>query len=83
MNGRLRTIVLGLTAAAFFGLPAVTSVGLQAQEASARFRVFVPDLKPLDDSRKNFGEDVAEELRDLINNLATHQPVEDIRLRGR
>ena len=81
MNGRLRTTVLGLTAAAFFGLPAVSSVGLQAQEASARFRVFVPDLKPQDDSRKNFGEDVAEELRDLINDLATHQPVGDREVR--
>ena len=34
MNGRLRTTVLGLTAAAFFGLPAVSSVGLQAQEGA-------------------------------------------------
>ena len=81
MNGRLRTTVLGLTAVAFFGLPAVSSVGLQAQEASARFRVFVPDLKPQNGARKNFGEDVAEELRDLINDLATHQPVGDREVR--
>ncbi len=48
---------------------------LQAQDG-ARFRVLVPDLFPLDDD-KGFGQRVADELRDLINELPTHQPIDE------
>lgn len=44
------------------------------QELS-RFRVLVPDLEPLDDADRDFGEDVAEELRELLSTL-THRAVE-------
>jgi len=50
---------------------------LLAQEASARWRVLVPDTPPQNDASKKFGERFADELRDLINDMATHQPVEE------
>ena len=64
--------------AAFLFLPALASA---QQEVQGRFRVMIPDLFPGEDSGRGFGEDVAEELRDLINQLPTHEPVErnDIR----
>ena len=64
--------------AAFLFLPALASA---QQEVQGRFRVMIPDLFPEGDTGRGFGEDVAEELRDLINQLPTHEPVErnDIR----
>lgn len=59
--------------AAFLFLPALASA---QQEVQGRFRVMIPDLFPGEDSGRGFGEDVAEELRDLINQLPTHEPVE-------
>ena len=63
---------------AFLFLPALASA---QQEVQGRFRVMIPDLFPGEDTGRGFGEDVAEELRDLINQLPTHEPVErnDIR----
>lgn len=52
------------------------SAGLQAQEmAHTRFAVLIPDLRPAEGGNRRFGENVAKELRDLINTLATHQAV--------
>lgn len=59
--------------AAFLFLPALASA---QQEVQGRFRVMIPDLFPGEDTGRGFGEDVAEELRDLINELPTHEPVE-------
>lgn len=59
--------------AAFLFLPAAASA---QQEVQGRFRVMIPDLFPGEDTGRGFGEDVAEELRDLINQLPTHEPVE-------
>jgi tetratricopeptide (TPR) repeat protein len=59
--------------AAFLFLPAVASA---QQEVQGRFRIMIPDLFPGEESDRGFGEDVAEELRDLINQLPTHEPVE-------
>ncbi len=59
--------------AAFLFLPALASA---QQEVQGRFRVMIPDLFPGEESDRGFGEDVAEELRDLINQLPTHEPVE-------
>lgn len=75
MIGRLK---LGLVAlAALLVAPVVTSSGdLQAQEMG-RFRVLVPDLFALEEANRNFGRDVAKELREMINELPTHQPVEE------
>jgi len=49
--------------------------GVQAQEMG-RFRVLIPNFEPLQGANKKFGEKSAEELRELINTLATHQPIE-------
>ena len=59
--------------AAFLFLPVLASA---QQEVQGRFRVMIPDLFPGEDTGRGFGEDVAEELRDLINQLPTHEPVE-------
>ena len=69
---------LGIALLAAFLLPALASA---QQEVQGRFRVMIPDLFPGEDTGRGFGEDVAEELRDLINQLPTHEPVErnDIR----
>jgi tetratricopeptide (TPR) repeat protein len=56
---------------------AVTASPSAAQELSAgdRITIMVPDLAPRNDADNDFGEDVADELRDLINELHTHQTV--------
>ncbi len=59
--------------AAFLFLPALASA---QQEVQGRFRVMIPDLFPGEETDRGFGEDIAEELRDLINRLPTHEPVE-------
>lgn len=49
---------------------------LQAQQtAHTRMGVLIPDLRPNDGANRRFGENVAKELRDLLNTLPTHQPV--------
>ena len=76
MNGRLRLGLLALITVAL-AATAFQPQALLAQEASARFRVMVPDMPPAGNENKKFGERFAEELRDLINDMATHQPVEE------
>ena len=48
---------------------------LGAQQAQGRFKVVIPNLQPLNGADKKFGEKTAEDLRDLMNGLLTHQPV--------
>lgn len=67
MNGRL-TRFIALAAAAF-----LTAMPAQAQE---RFRVLVPDFYAPEGTDRGFGEDAAEELRELLNTLRTHAPIE-------
>jgi tetratricopeptide (TPR) repeat protein len=61
---------------------ALTTVGLllavaaDAQEAGGRFRVFVPNLEAQEGARANYGQDVANEVRKLIDNLPTHAAVD-------
>jgi tetratricopeptide (TPR) repeat protein len=76
MNGRLRLGLLTFLTVALAAIP-FQPQGLLAQEASARFRVMVPDASPQGGASKKFGERLADELRDLINDMATHQPVEE------
>ena len=54
----------------------------EGQAVGGRFRVLVPNLEPMEDARDNFGKDVAKELRKLINDLATHQPVDEKELKN-
>jgi tetratricopeptide (TPR) repeat protein len=49
--------------------------GTSAQEAQGRFRVLIPNLQPTNGADKKFGEKTAEDLRGLMNELLTHQPV--------
>lgn len=49
--------------------------GVDAQEMG-RYRVLIPNFEPLEGANKRFGENAAKELRELINTLATHQPIE-------
>jgi len=80
MNGRIR---LGLTALVTVGLTAIPFGAQTAsgQEASARFRVMVPDIQGLNGADRRFGERLADQLRDLINEMATHQPIDEKELR--
>ncbi len=80
MLGRLR---LGILA---FGAVALAALALHpgtaaAQEASSRFRVLVPDLQAREGADRKFGEKVADRLRDLINELPTHQPISEKELK--
>jgi tetratricopeptide (TPR) repeat protein len=51
------------------------AAGVDAQEMG-RFRVLIPNFEPLEGANKKFGENAAKELREMINTLATHQPIE-------
>ena len=62
-------------------LALVSATPAEAQDGG-RFRVLVPNLEPQNGARANFGEDVADELRDMINDMATHAPVEDDEVRS-
>jgi tetratricopeptide (TPR) repeat protein len=57
------------------GLVICPVASLQAQEMG-RFRVLIPNFEPLEGADKKFGENAAKELRDLMNTLATHQPID-------
>ena len=71
MLGRLRLMLSFVLAALLVG-----PVALLAQN-QGRFNVLIPYFEPLGDADDDFGKDASEELRDLINTLATHQPVEE------
>jgi tetratricopeptide (TPR) repeat protein len=64
---------------AFTGL-AVALALMPATKVSAqdlgRFRVLIPDFQPLEGADDDFGKDAAKQLRELVNTLATHQPIE-------
>ncbi|MCG6956158.1 MAG: tetratricopeptide repeat protein [Gemmatimonadetes bacterium] len=49
--------------------------GVNAQQPQGRFRVVIPNLQPTNGADKKFGEKTAEDLRGLMNELLTHQPV--------
>ncbi len=67
-------ISLGMLA----GVALLWAPALQAQqEATGRFQVLVYNMEPMGDADDGFGKDVAKELRKLIDDLATHQPVEE------
>lgn len=74
MVGWLKLAALTLVAA---GLVFGQVASLQAQEAGARYRVLIPYFEPLEGANKNFGKDASKELRELINTLGTHQPIDE------
>ncbi len=78
MIGRFGLTILALTTAC---APRGPATGVPVQDAGhgvgQRFRVLIPPLEPLQSANDNFGKDAAQKLRDLINGLATHQPVKE------
>lgn len=85
MDGRLGPTALTFVSAAMVAATALTFGSVEAQEGqevSGRFRVLVPNLEPMEGAKDNFGKDLAEEMRDLINDLATHQPVDEREVRN-
>jgi tetratricopeptide (TPR) repeat protein len=60
-----------------FALTILGSTELQAQQTvSSRFRVLIPDFQPMNDEEKGFGRDLAEDLRDQIEEMLTHSAVD-------
>ena len=56
----------------------LSSMALQAQQTvSSRFRVLIPDFQPINEEDDDFGKDLAEELRDLIDEMLTHSAVDE------
>jgi tetratricopeptide (TPR) repeat protein len=70
---------MGLLMAAPLASPAHQAAG---QDVTGRFRVLVPNFEPLNDARDKYGKETAKELRKLINDLATHQPVDEKELKS-
>ncbi|MGD8281277.1 MAG: tetratricopeptide repeat protein [Gemmatimonadota bacterium] len=71
MLGRLKLVIVA-AAAALILAPATVA----AQQDGGRFVVMIPYFQPLDGADEGFGEDASEELRDLMNTLATHQAMD-------
>ena len=67
--------VLPVLAIGFLAAVGATPLAAQQLGAGDRITIMVPDLAPLNDANDNFGEDVAEDIRELINELHTHQTV--------
>ena len=70
-----------LAAGATVALLALMTATPALAQDGGRFRVLVPNLEPQNGARGDFGEDVADELRDLIDDMPTHAPVEDDEVR--
>lgn len=81
MNGRLR---LGLIALVTGSLAAIAfhPQNVSGQEASARFRVMVPEIQGVNGAERKFGERLADQLRDLINQMDRHVPIEERELKN-
>lgn len=63
-------------AGVFVLLGGLLTPGAGAQVAE-RYRVMVTNLVPMADADDDFGKDLAKELRKLINEFPTHQPVDE------
>lgn len=72
---------IGRTLAALALAGVVAAPAAAQQEAGERYTILVPYLAPQSGANDNFGEDVAKELRKLINDSHTHQTVTDRELR--
>jgi tetratricopeptide (TPR) repeat protein len=60
-----------------FALAAAAILTTQPTAAQERFRVLVPDFYAQGGARRNFGRDAAEDLRELLEGLRTHQPISE------
>ena len=69
---------LGVCLAMLFALAVSGSMELQAQQTvSSRFQVLIPRFQPMNDENDDFGEDLAEALRDQIDEMLTHSAVDE------
>ncbi|HIF08043.1 MAG TPA: tetratricopeptide repeat protein [Gemmatimonadetes bacterium] len=67
---------LGVLVAVLFALTLSTT--LQAQQTvSSRYRVLIPDFQPINEEDDDFGKDLADELRDKIDEMLTHSAVDE------
>jgi tetratricopeptide (TPR) repeat protein len=73
MPGRLK-LTLAIAAIAAILTPAAE---LAAQQAGGRFRVLIPYFTPLEGAKDNFGKDSSKDLRELMQNMATHVAMEE------
>lgn len=73
MFGRLK--LAGMALAAFTVAPVLIAEAASAQDMG-RVPVLVPDLFATDGEDRGWGEDVAKNLRNMINELSTHQPID-------
>jgi tetratricopeptide (TPR) repeat protein len=67
MVGRLKLALVIIAVATLF----VPAAQVAAQDGG-RFRVIIPNFTPLEGADDGFGEDAAEDLRDLFGNMPTH-----------
>jgi tetratricopeptide (TPR) repeat protein len=82
MLGKVKLGLVGAVASLLLVSPALfASNAVAGQDVGGRMRVLVPNFEPMNEAKKDFGKDVAKELRELINELATHQPVEEKELK--
>ncbi len=79
MKGRLG--LLAVVVASLAVIPLLQPVNVAGQEATARFRVLVPEFQGQPGADRKFGERLAEQLRERINDMATHQPIQERELR--
>jgi tetratricopeptide (TPR) repeat protein len=67
-----------MIATVLFALPLLGSTAVEAQQTvSSRFRVLIPDFRPMNGENKGFGEKLADKLRDQISELNTHTAVSE------
>ncbi|MGQ0563434.1 MAG: tetratricopeptide repeat protein [Gemmatimonadota bacterium] len=80
---RLAAAVLSLllVGTGFVAVQPVQAQDPAPQPSASRYRVLVPMLERKGDVKKNFGEDVAEEVAELIEKLPTHEPVDEKELK--
>ena len=81
MNGRFRLGLLALVTVSLAAIP-FHPQAVSGQEASARFRVMVPEIQGLNGANKKFGQRLADQLRDLINQMDRHVPIEEKELKN-
>lgn len=80
MKGRLRLGLLALVTISLAAMPFYPQQ-VSAQEVSARWRVLVPEIQGINGADKKLGERLADELRDLINQMDRHIPIEEKELK--
>lgn len=75
-ESRWTTLALGIGLSVLFAFGSVATAAAQ-QQPSGRYRIVLPKFEREGDVDDDFGEDLIDDLRELIEGLATHQPVEN------